>query len=202
MHSRLAAVLLALSLASVPGKAKGAQPAALKAARARVEAMARQAGVTWPLASPNLRILKAKRALELWSEGHRLATYRVGLGAAPSEDKVREGDHRTPVGSFYVCTRNRASAFHLFLGISYPHGPAAARGLKAGLISPAQHRAITGALARRETPPQFTKLGGLVGIHGGGAGSDWTWGCIALANADIEELWEACPLGTPVEVLP
>ncbi len=201
MRLRLAAALLALTLAA-PGRARGAQAEALRAARVRVEAVARKADVRWPLASPSLRILKAKRELELWSEGQRLVTYRVGLGAAPSQDKVREGDHRTPEGSFYVCTRNRASAFHLFLGISYPHGPAAERGLKAGLISRAQHRAITGALARRETPPQFTKLGGLVGIHGGGAGSDWTWGCIALANADIEELWEVCPLGTPVEVLP
>ncbi len=184
------------------GLARGSNAAALKAARARVEATARREGLRWPLASPELKIFKGRRALELWSEGRRLSTYRVGLGAAPAEDKVREGDHRTPVGRFYVCTRNRASAFHLFLGISYPHGPAADRGLKAGLITAAQHRAITSALARRETPPQFTKLGGLVGIHGGGAGSDWTWGCIALANPDIEELWEVCPLGTPVEVAP
>lgn len=193
----LASALL-LSSSALP--ARDASAAALQAARTRIAAAARQADLAWPLTSPELRLFKARRELELWAQGRRLRTYRVGLGAAPDEDKVREGDHRTPAGRFFVCTRNRASAFHLFLGISYPHREAADRGLKAGLITRAQHRAILEALAQRRTPPQFTKLGGLIGIHGGGAGSDWTWGCIALADADIEELWEACPLGTTVEV--
>jgi hypothetical protein len=195
----LPAVILLAALS--PMAAAGVSPAALKAARSRVQALALQSGLHWPLVSPELRIYKGRRALELWAEGRRLATYRVGLGAAPDQDKVREGDHRTPVGRFRVGSRNGASAFHLFLGISYPHREAADRGLASGLISRAEHRAILAALAARRMPPQFTRLGGLVGIHGGGAGSDWTWGCIALANADIEELWEACPLGTGVEVL-
>lgn len=185
---------------SLPPMGAGVSAAALGAARARVQGMARHAGVHWPLRAPELRIYKGRRALELWAEGRRLVTYRIGLGAAPGLDKVREGDHRTPVGRFFVGTRNRTSAFHLFLGISYPHREAAERGLASGLITGAEHRAILGALDQRRMPPQFTRLGGLVGIHGGGAGSDWTWGCIALANADVEEIWEACPMGTWVEV--
>ncbi len=193
-------VALTLLAALPPLAAAGVSSATLEAARARIQARASQAGLQWPLVSPELRIDKGRRELELWAEGRRLATYRVGLGAAPGQDKVREGDHRTPVGRFYVCSRNRASAFHLFLGISYPHREAAERGLATGLITRAQHRAILEALDQKRMPPQFTRLGGLVGLHGGGAGSDWTWGCIALANADIEELWEACPLGTAIEV--
>lgn len=198
MRPRAFSILLAAGVALQAG----ANSQALRAARERIQAAAKQVGAAWPLRSPELKVFKERRRLELWSEGRRLAAYRVGLGSAPDEDKVREGDHRTPTGAFYVCTRNRASAFHLFLGLSYPHAEAAERGLSSGLITPAQHRSILQALARKAAPPQFTKLGGLVGIHGGGSGSDWTWGCIALANPEIEELWEACPLGTPVQVNP
>ena len=67
------------------------------------------------------------------------------------------------------------------------------------LVFPLLLRALR--LRRRSLPPQFTGLGGLVGLHGGGWGSDWTWGCVALDNPGIEELWIACPLGTPVEIV-
>lgn len=168
----------------------------------RVRAMAQAAGVAYPLVRPELRVFKAPHTLELWAEGRRLATYRVGLGHRGLADKVRSGDHLTPEGTFYIASRNRQSAFHLFLGISYPDGRAADRGRAAGLITEAQRQAIHQAQRRRGLPPQFTGLGGLVGLHGGGSGSDWTWGCVALDNPGIEELWIACPLGTPVEIHP
>jgi lipoprotein-anchoring transpeptidase ErfK/SrfK len=60
--------------------------------------------------------------------------------------------------------------------------------------------AIREAQRRGQRPPWDTPLGGTVGIHGNGAGSDWTWGCVALEDGDIEELWEVCPLGTPVVI--
>lgn len=172
----------------------------LTSARARLRAACSAAGIAWPLRSPYILIEKGVRRLTLLSAGKVVSVYRIGLGASPGLDKVKEGDHRTPEGTFYLCSRNGASPFHLFLGISYPGPEAAARGLRTGLITRAQAEDIRRAWAAKAATPQFTALGGLVGIHGGGSGRDWTWGCIALDNAGIEELWIACPLGTPVEI--
>ncbi|HET8715047.1 MAG TPA: L,D-transpeptidase [Holophagaceae bacterium] len=172
----------------------------LPAARARLRAACAEARVPWPLHAPSILIEKGARRLTLLDGGRPVAVYHVGLGASPGLDKEREGDHRTPEGTFYLCSRNAASPFHLFLGISYPGPEAASRGLRSGLITKAQADAIRRAWAAHGETPQFTPLGGLVGIHGGGSGRDWTWGCIALENAGIEELWVACPLGTPVEI--
>jgi murein L,D-transpeptidase YafK len=116
------------------------------------------------------------------------------------EDKVRQGDRRTPEGEFYVFTKNDKSAFYLSLGLSYPNIEDAERGLRDNLISRRQHDAIVRAVNRRATPPQNTALGGDIYIHGNGANSDWTWGCVALENADMKELFDAIPVGTPVEI--
>lgn len=178
----------------------GAPTADLTAARARMKALCAQAAMQWPLASPRILIEKQARRLTLLSNGKPVATYGIALGATPDLDKEREGDHRTPEGEFYLASRNAASPFHLFLGLSYPGPPAADRGLKAGLINRVQRDAILRAWKTHTQTPQFTGLGGLVGIHGGGTGSDWTWGCIALNNESIEELWVSCPMGTPVEI--
>ncbi len=166
----------------------------------RLRAAAKQAGVAFPLAQATLRIYKRERQLELWAGQTQVKTYRVALGAEPRLDKAREGDQRTPEGDFYVCTRNDRSRFHLFLGLSYPNEEDAERGLRDGLISRKQYDAIRRAQRRRARPPWDTPLGGAVGIHGGGVGADWTQGCVALSNDDMEELWLACPLGAPVTI--
>jgi murein L,D-transpeptidase YafK len=153
-----------------------------------------------PVKSPRIVILKSARKLELWSGDVRVRSFPVALGNEPELEKERQGDHRTPEGDFYVCTRNDRSRFHLFLGLSYPTKEDAERGLRERLISRAEFGAIVRANDKRVRPPWDTGLGGEVGIHGGGIGSDWTWGCIALENAAIEELWRACPLGTPVRI--
>lgn len=188
-------LLLAMGLgAGTPGE--------FPAAEARIRDRAEAAGQPWPLPAPELRVFKARHAVELWSGSRRIAVYRAGLGHRGLGDKRREGDHLTPEGRFYVCVRNRQSAFHRFLGISYPEAGAAARGLAEGLLNRSQADAIRRAQDRKACPPWNTRLGGTVGLHGGGASSDWTWGCIALEDPEIEELWLACPLGTPVLVAP
>lgn len=175
-----------------------ATPTDLKAAAQRVKDSALQAGVSFPLRGVEIRIHKAPHQLELLSGGKLVRRYAVGLGHNGLADKRRQGDHLTPEGRFYVCNRNERSQFHLFLGISYPGEGAAARGLKEGLITKAQHDAILRALRNKACPSWNTRLGGTVGIHGGGSSADWTWGCIALEDAEIEELWTACPVGTPI----
>ena len=160
----------------------------------------RQASFKLPLKNPRIVVYKSERRLELYSDGSVVRRYKVGLGLSPVEDKVRQGDRRTPEGEFYVFTKNDKSAFYLSLGLSYPNVEDAERGLRDKLISKRQHDAIVRAIQRRATPPQNTALGGDIYIHGNGAGSDWTWGCVALENADMKELFDAVTVGTPVTI--
>ena len=155
-----------------------------------------------PLRSPKLVVKKAERKLFVYSANKLVRTYRIGLGLSPVGDKVRSGDHRTPEGEYYVFTKNDKSAFYLSLGISYPNIVHAERGLRDGLITRAQYDAIVRANKAKRTPPQNTRLGGTIYIHGNGASSDWTWGCVALEDEDIRELFNAISVGTPVTIEP
>ena len=154
------------------------------------------------LKNPLIVVIKSKRRLELYSDGGLVRTYKVGLGLNPVPDKIRQGDHATPEGDFYVFTKNDKSAFYLSLGISYPNIEDADRGLRDKMITRAQHDAIVRANKRKATPPQNTRLGGDIYIHGNGSSSDWTWGCVALENADMRELFESVAVGTKVTMKP
>ena len=160
----------------------------------------RAAGVTYPPPGPRVVVRKAERVLTLYSGQQAVKEYRVGLGGSPARDKERQGDRCTPTGDFYVCTRLERSRFHRFLGISYPAPNDAQRGLKQGLIDRSEHSAILRAHQKRRQPPWNTRLGGAVGLHGGGSGMDWTLGCVAVENGEIEELFAVLPLGTPVRI--
>src|SRR5438067_4873138 len=155
-----------------------------------------------PLNQPRIIVKKAERKLYLYADKKLVRTYRVGLGLSPVGDKVREGDRRTPEGDFYIFTKNDKSAFYLSLGVSYPNAAHARRGLRDGLITKAQYDAIARALKAKKTPPQNTKLGGDIYIHGNGAQSDWTWGCVALENEDIRELFDVAKVGMTVTIEP
>ncbi|HJQ22969.1 MAG TPA: L,D-transpeptidase [Blastocatellia bacterium] len=155
-----------------------------------------------PLANPHILVKKGERHLLLFDGERQLRAYRIGLGSTPAGDKARQGDGRTPEGSFYVCVKNAASKFYLSLGLSYPSRAHAARGLRDGLINRAQHDEIVSALDHRLRPPWNTRLGGEIFIHGNGSSSDWTWGCMALDNEDMKELFEAIPKGTAVVIEP
>lgn len=155
-----------------------------------------------PLKDPRIVVSKTKRQLELYADDKLVRTYKIGLGLNPVPDKQRQGDRATPQGEFYVFTKNDKSAFYLSLGISYPNAEDAERGLREHLISRRQYNAIVRAIKRKARPLQNTALGGDIYIHGNGAGSDWTWGCVALENEDIRELFGAVPVGTPVTIRP
>ena len=154
------------------------------------------------LVNPHLRINKQKRTLEVFDEGKRLRSYPISLGFAPNGDKEVEGDGKTPEGEFYVFTKNPESAFFLSLGLSYPNSEDARRGLRDGLISQAEHDEIVDAISNKLMPPQKTKLGGEIYIHGGGCQKDWTAGCVALENEKMKELFDAIEVGTPVFIVP
>ena len=155
-----------------------------------------------PIDKPRILVYKHDRKLEFYSDQRLLRTYRIGLGFNPVPDKQKEGDGATPEGDFYIFVKNNKSAYYLSLGVSYPNAEDAERGFRDGLITRKQRDSILEAIKKKTAPPQYTKLGGLIYIHGNGAGSDWTWGCVALENADIKELYDAVSVGTPVTILP
>src|SRR6266852_6763419 len=155
-----------------------------------------------PLVKPRIVIKKGQRQLLLFSADKLVRTYRIGLGLSPVGDKVRQGDRRTPEGDFYIFTKNDKSAFYLSLGLSYPNTAHAERVLRDGLITRAQYEAITRALRAKKAPPQNTHLGGDIYIHGNGAKSDWTWGCAAIDNQEMLELFNAVTVGTPLRIEP
>lgn len=154
------------------------------------------------MAAPRIVIEKAKRRLAVFDGESVVAEFGIGLGFAPDGYKAIEGDGRTPEGDFYIFTKNPESRFFLSLGISYPTREDADRGLAEGLISEEEHRAIANAIDEKRMPPQKTKLGGEIYIHGGGDKSDWTEGCIALKNNEMRALFDAIPVGTPVMIKP
>jgi murein L,D-transpeptidase YafK len=152
--------------------------------------------------NPRLVIKKSQRILEVFDGEKLVKTYKIALGFAPEGDKEIEGDGKTPEGEFYIFTKNANSKFYLSLGISYPSIADAARGLKQNLISKPEHDAIIEAINLRQTPPQKTRLGGEIYIHGSGSATDWTQGCVALSNREMEELFDAIPVGTNLKIEP
>jgi hypothetical protein len=142
-------------------------------------------------------------ALRLYAGRWPLKYYSVALGFDAINDKEKRGDYRTPEGRFIICDFNPQSRFHRSLRLSYPNDEDARRGLRNGLIDRKTHDAIIRAIRRKRTPPQDTPLGGDIMLHGGGgARENWTWGCIALDNKHIKELFDVLPRGTAVEIRP
>lgn len=148
----------------------------------------------------SLVIDKSEGVLELRCGEERRASYLATFGANPLGPKLEEGDERTPEGEYTISSRRRTERFHRFLGISYPNASDRAR-------SRAAH---------------VTRLGGAIGIHGvndsrAALGRAWirgahalgliqSWGptdgCIALMNDDVEEVYDAVRIGTPVRIQP
>lgn len=159
-----------------------------------------QSPLKLPLVNPKIVVSKSARQLTLYSDGRVVRTYKIALGINPVDDKVRQGDRATPEGDFYVCVKNARSNFYLSLGLSYPNLEDAERGLRDKLITRSQRDAIVRAIQNKRRPPWDTALGGEIFIHGGGTDSDWTWGCVALANPDIKELFDSVPMGTSVRI--
>lgn len=134
-------------------------------------------------------VLKKERTLQLLNQGKVIKSYRVALGGDPIGPKARQGDHKTPEGLYVLDSRNAHSQFYKAIHISYPSARDRAAAKKKG-VSP----------------------GGDVYLHGlpngyGWVGAshrlkDWTDGCIAVTNTEIDEIWLAVPDGTLIEIRP
>jgi murein L,D-transpeptidase YafK len=156
-------------------------------------------------ALPTLEIWKAQRKMELRNgSGEVERKFWVALGQDPREPKRKQGDSRTPVGRYFVAEKNNSSRFRRFLGLSYPNIEDAERGYWDHLIDSSQWADIYFANLRGERPPWGTRLGGRVGIHGYGGRPevpvDWTEGCIAVPDADIDYIFSRVPVGTTVVI--
>jgi murein L,D-transpeptidase YafK len=134
-------------------------------------------------------IVKSERTMTLLRQGKVLKTYKVALGHQPRGRKVQAGDNRTPEGEYIIDLRNAHSQFHLSLRISYPNPADRERARKLG-VDPG------GAIMIHGLPAAYAWLGP---AH---RQTDWTLGCIAVTNPEIEEIWKMVPLGTKVEIKP
>lgn len=134
-------------------------------------------------------VLKSERRLEVYNKGHLLKTYKIALGEHPVGQKQYEGDRKTPEGLYFINDKNPNSDYHKNLGISYPN---------------TTDRAFA---AKNSKSP-----GGSVKIHGlkNGKGyigaahllTDWTHGCIAVTDEEVDEIYSHTPIGTPINILP
>jgi murein L,D-transpeptidase YafK len=137
----------------------------------------------------NVLIEKKERRLRLFSKGEVIKAYKIALGGDPVGPKERQGDNKTPEGVYIIDSRNRGSDYHLSLHISYPNEKDKRRARELG-VSP----------------------GGDIMIHGIKNGStwvgashsevDWTKGCIAVTDEEMEEIYKLVPNGTMVEIRP
>jgi len=143
--------------------------------------------VSEPLQADWVVVLKSQRIMRLLRSGEVIKEYEISLGKNPNGPKMRQGDNRTPEGLYVISGRNPRSAYHLALKISYPDPIDVINAHSMG-----------------------SKPGGNVMIHGLPNGvknkyrmeKDWTNGCIAVSNEEMEEIWNLVPDGTPIEILP
>lgn len=133
-------------------------------------------------------VSKSKRVLELRAKGEILKRYRISLGFTPEGHKSISGDGRTPEGLYWIDRRNPRSEYFLSVGISYPNAEDVARARALG-VSPGGDIFIHGQPMR---PGEIKAAKGK---------KDWTAGCIAVTNGEIEQIWSMTPLGTPITIL-
>ncbi len=134
-------------------------------------------------------VVKSTRTLKLFSRGKVIRTYKVALGTNPVGAKEQQGDQKTPEGTYTLDRRNPKSQFYKSIHISYPNEQ-----------------------DRRQAQQKGHSPGGDIMIHGlpngyGAVGAahrlrDWTDGCIAVTDAEIDEIWKLVPDGTPIEIRP
>ena len=147
-------------------------------------------------------VLKSERRLEIFCGDELMCWFTCVLGSSPAGGKTVEGDGRTPEGEFCIIVKNEKSKFHLSLGLDYPRPSDAEAAFAKGAIGEEDLAAIRLAASDGRLPPQTTPLGGEIYIHGGGTSCDWTRGCVALENADMERLFAIAKLGTRVTIRP
>lgn len=148
------------------------------------------------------------RVLKVMQGGAELEVFpHVAIGRHGADLEKARGDKKTPLGEYRIGWVNENSKFHRFLGLTYPNIDNAKRAYRDGMIGEETVRTIMRAELEESIPPQNTPLGGQIGIHGLGAADreihdafDWTSGCIALTNEEIDRLYKWIRKGTLVVI--
>lgn len=131
----------------------------------------------------------------------------IAIGQSGSGQKNHRGDNITPAGEYRIGWVGERSTFHRFFGLNYPSAQDAENGLRKGVIDKYTYADIVNAHMYGRVPPQNTPLGGRVGIHGLGSASlkihqsmNWTHGCIAMTDKQIDHLSQWINTGTLVKI--
>jgi murein L,D-transpeptidase YafK len=132
-------------------------------------------------------VVKSEHTLTLLSHGKIIRTYKVALGSGGMDPKDHEGDRKTPEGMYRIDRKNSRTLWHLTLHISYPNAADRAR-------ATAEHLPPGGDIMIHGIIKQYEYLGTMQ------ANSDWTYGCIALSNPELDEVSRLVPIGTPIEI--
>lgn len=149
------------------------------------QSLVHQASYQQPADITGILIKKSEDKMILVSNGRKVREYAIDLGFSPEGDKKRQGDGKTPEGTYYIDRKNPQSNFYLSLGISYPNDR-----------------------DRAESRAMGVNPGGDIFIHGQGrwgqgkSGTDWTLGCVAITDVEMQEVFALVDIGTPVTILP
>ncbi|WP_245652344.1 L,D-transpeptidase family protein [Rufibacter tibetensis] len=133
--------------------------------------------------------MKSERRLMAYSGGKLVKTYRISLGKKPVGDKQFEGDNKTPEGLYTINDKNPHSGYHRNLGVSYPNASDRREAARLG-------KSVGGSIKIHGLPNKAPFLGKLHLLY------DWTAGCMAVTNEEIEELYNSVAIGTPIEIKP
>ena len=157
----------------------------------------------------NIDVWKNERVMIVSCAGGTELRWTAAMGREPLGAKSAIGDLRTPEGHYRIIGGLGPSRFHGFIPIDYPSLEDADRALLEGRLSDTDHARIAAAHQQGEIPPADTPIGGDIGIHGEGPRwrgdsefLDWTYGCIAISDAQLEFLAERVAVGVPVEIHP
>jgi murein L,D-transpeptidase YafK len=142
-----------------------------------------------PLHADRVVVLKKERTLQLLNQGKVIKTYKVALGGDPVGPKTRQSDHKTPEGVYLLDSRNPHSQFYKSIHISYPNASDRAAARQKG-VSPGGDVFVHGL------PNGYRYVGAAHRLK------DWTDGCIAVTDQEMDEIWLAVPDGTPIEIRP
>jgi murein L,D-transpeptidase YafK len=134
-------------------------------------------------------VYKSQRKMVLLASGKEVKSYLVALGGAPAGAKRQQGDHRTPEGVYKLDFRNAQSRYYKSLHISYPNSDELQAARKRG-INPG------GDVMLHGLPKGYGWVGSKHRLH------DWTDGCIAVTNQEMDEIWKLVRVGTPIEIKP
>ena len=132
-------------------------------------------------------VIKSAHTMTLYAGGKVLKVYHVSLGRGPAGAKQKRGDNQTPEGMYTINGRNAHSSCHLALHTSYPNAADRERARKLG-VDPGGDIMIHGMPSGYESVPAGQQF------------ADWTYGCIALTDPEMDEVWKMVPLGTPIEI--